>query len=63
MFVYTVVFIRESNKQKKRMDESKTKESILVIYSNNITIDNLNIRDNIIIFSTTKTFLKTLSCH
>ena len=35
--LYTV-FIRESNKQKKRMAESKTKESILVFYSHNITI-------------------------
>ena len=31
------VFIRESNKQKNRMDESK-KESMLVFYSHNITI-------------------------
>ena len=36
--VYTQVFIRKSNKQKNRMDESKTKESILVFYSHNITI-------------------------
>ena len=32
------MFIRESNKQKSRMDESKTEESILVFYSHNITI-------------------------
>ena len=50
------VFIHESNKQKNRMDESKTKESILVFYKSNI-----DSRDNIIIFSITKTFLKSLS--
>ena len=38
------------------MYESKTKESICVFYSHNT-----NIRDNMIIFSTLKTFLKSLS--
>ena len=31
-------FIRENNTQKNRMDESKTKESILVFCSHNITV-------------------------
>ena len=41
---------------KNHMDESKTKESILVFYSHNIKIG-----DNLIIFSTTKKCLKSLS--
>ena len=36
--MYTTVVIRESNKQKTRMAESKTNESILDFYSHNITI-------------------------